>query len=97
LSEDARKDLSIPSSIYVYKAKGCPKCNMKGEKGRIGVFEVLKMTPELEKIVIDDPTEMRIAQEAKRQGMITMRQDAIIKAVNGDVSIEEVFRVSEEY
>ncbi|MDD5555555.1 MAG: GspE/PulE family protein [Candidatus Pacebacteria bacterium] len=97
LSEEARKGLNIPSPIYVYRAKGCPKCNMKGEKGRVGVFEVLKMTPDLEKIVIEDPTEMRIAQEGKRQGMITMRQDAIIKAINGDVSIEEVFRVSEEY
>lgn len=70
---------------------------MKGEKGRVGVFEILKMTPELEKIIVEDPTEMKISQEAKRQGMITMRQDAIIKAINGDIAIEEVFRVSEEY
>jgi type IV pilus assembly protein PilB len=97
LSEDARKDVNVPNPIYVYRAKGCPKCNMKGEKGRVGVFEVLKMTPELEKIVIEEPTEMRISQEVKRQGMITMRQDAVIKAINGDISIEEVFRVSEEY
>jgi type IV pilus assembly protein PilB len=97
LSEDAKKDVNVPNPIYVYKAKGCPKCNMKGEKGRVGVFEVLKMTPELEKIVIEEPTEMRISQEVKRQGMITMRQDAVIKAINGDISIEEVFRVSEEY
>lgn len=97
LSEEAKKEINIPSPFYVYKAKGCPKCNMKGEKGRVGVFEILKMTPELEKIIVEDPTEMKISQEAKRQGMITMRQDAIIKAINGDIAIEEVFRVSEEY
>ncbi len=97
LSEEAKKEINIPSPFYVYKAKGCPKCNMRGEKGRVGVFEILKMTPELEKIIVEDPTEMKISQEAKRQGMITMRQDAIIKAINGDIAIEEVFRASEEY
>lgn len=97
LPEEAKKEINVPNPFYVYKAKGCPKCNMKGEKGRVGVFEILKMTPELERIIIEDPTEMRISQEAKRQGMITMRQDAIIKAINGDIAIEEVFRVSEEY
>ncbi len=97
LPEEAKKEVNVPNPLYVYKAKGCPKCNMKGEKGRVGVFEILKMTPELERIIIEDPTEMRISQEAKRQGMITMRQDAIIKAINGDIAIEEVFRVSEEY
>jgi len=96
LPDKVKRDIEIPEVIYIYKAKGCPKCNNKGEKGRLGVFEVLKMTPELEKIIVDDPTELRIAEEAKRQGMITMRQDGIIKAINGDISIEEVLRVSEE-
>jgi type IV pilus assembly protein PilB len=96
LPEQVKKDINIPDVIYVYKPKGCPKCNMKGEKGRLGIFEILKMTPELERIIVEDPTEQRISEEAKRQGMITMRQDGIIKAVKGDVSIEEVLRVSEE-
>ena len=96
LPEQVRKDVVLPDIINVYKPKGCPKCNMKGEKGRLGVFEVLRMTPELEKIIIEDPSEQRISDEAKRQGMISMRQDGIIKAVRGDISIEEVFRVSEE-
>jgi type IV pilus assembly protein PilB len=96
LPEQVKKDVNIPDVIYVYKPKGCPKCNMKGEKGRLGIFEVLKMTPELEKIIIEEPTEQRISDEAKRQGMISMRQDGVIKAVRGDISIEEVFRVSEE-
>lgn len=96
LPEQVKKDVSLPDIISVYKPKGCPKCNMKGEKGRLGVFEVLKMTPELEKIIVEDPTEQRISEEARRQGMISMRQDGVIKAVRGDISIEEVFRVSEE-
>jgi len=96
LSEQTKKYFTMPSEIFVYKAKGCPKCNMKGEKGRIGVFEVLKMTPGLEKAIIENPTVASIAQEAKKQGMITMRQDALIKALEGVISIEEVFRITEE-
>ncbi|MDD4531202.1 MAG: ATPase, T2SS/T4P/T4SS family [Candidatus Pacebacteria bacterium] len=95
LPEEAKKTFPMPSELYVYRSKGCPKCNGKGEKGRIGIFEILKMTTELEKIIIEDPTESKIAQEAKRQGMVTMRQDAVIKAVQGLIPVEEVFRMTE--
>ncbi len=96
LPEGIKKTIAVSNPLYIYKPKGCPKCNMKGEKGRIGIFEILKMTPELEKMIIESPTEERITQEAKNQGMITMRQDAILKALQGIISAEEVFRVSEE-
>ncbi|MFA5714697.1 MAG: GspE/PulE family protein [Candidatus Paceibacterota bacterium] len=95
LSEEVKKSFPMPDQIYVYKPKGCSKCNMKGEKGRVGVFEILKMTPGLEKIIIEDPTESNIEAEAKRQGMVTMRQDAVIKAIQGMISAEEVFRITE--
>jgi type IV pilus assembly protein PilB len=96
LPESSKQYFTIPNPIYVYKPKGCPKCNNKGEKGRIGIFEMLRMTPELEKAVLEDPSEQNIAAEAKKQGMITMRQDAMIKALQGLISIEEVFRTTEE-
>jgi len=95
LPEAVKKEFPIPQQLYVYKAKGCPKCNMKGEKGRIGVFEILKMTPELEKVIIEDPSESKIVLEAKRQGMVTMRQDAVLKAVQGMIAAEEIFRLTE--
>lgn len=83
------------NDIYIYKPVGCPKCNMKGERGRVGVFEILRMTPELEAIIISDPNESKILAEAKRQGMITMKQDGLIKVINGEVSLEEVLRVTD--
>ena len=91
-----KQSIDLAGQLYVYKPVGCPKCNMKGEKGRIGIFEILKMTPELESIILVDPSEATIAKEAKRQGMVTMRQDGLIKALNGEVSVEEVLRISEE-
>ncbi len=96
LPEKIRSYFELPKEIFVYKPKGCPKCNMKGEKGRVGVFEVLKMTPELERIIIEDYSTANIAAETKKQGMITMRQDGLIKALEGIISVEEAFRVTEE-
>ncbi len=95
IKKEVRDQLKIPDRIYIYRSKGCPKCNNKGEKGRIGIFEILRMTKELEKIIIEDPAESALVVEAGRQGMINMRQDAIIKALEGKLSIEEVLRVTE--
>jgi type IV pilus assembly protein PilB len=96
LPQTSKKYFTATNPIYIYRPKGCPKCNMKGEKGRVGIFEILRMTKELETIIVEDPTEAVISQEVKRQGMITMRQDAIIKSLQGIISFEEVFRITEE-
>ncbi|MFH1584874.1 MAG: ATPase, T2SS/T4P/T4SS family [Patescibacteria group bacterium] len=80
----------------VYKPKGCSKCGGSGYTGRIGVFEVLRMTDELSDIILENPSELRIEKEAQRQGMITMRQDGIRKSLEGLTTIEEVLRVTSE-
>lgn len=80
----------------IYKAGGCKECGGKGFKGRIGIFEVLQMTPELAEIVNEGATQSKIEAEAKRQGMVTLRQDGILKALEGLVSIEEVLRETAE-
>src|SRR3989344_3155768 len=68
----------------------------KGFKGRIALFEVLEMTRELEDIINKDPSEGKIVDEARRQGLVTMRQDGIIKALDGVVSMEDVIRETSE-
>jgi type IV pilus assembly protein PilB len=80
----------------IWHAKGCTVCKGKGIQGRVAIFEVLRMTPELEEIVTASPTIQKITQEAKRQGMITLRQDGILKALDGIVSFEEIVRETEE-
>jgi len=65
-------------------------------KGRIALFETVEMTRELEKIINDDPSESKINDEARRQGLVTMRQDGIIKALEGTVSMEDVLRETSE-
>ncbi len=65
----------------------CPK----GTRGRIGIFEVLSMTPELESIILTGPSEAKIAEEARRQAMVTMKQDGIIKVIKGVIGLEQLF------
>lgn len=80
-------------SFKIYKPLGCPKCGNKGTKGRIAVFELLEMTPQLEEIIISGPTESKILSEGKRQGMVTMFQDGILKVLDGIISFEELIQV----
>ena len=84
------------SGVQIYHAKGCAECKDRGLVGRIAIFEVLKMTAELQQIINSGVTELKIAEESRRQGMITIRQDGILKALEGLVSIEEVLRETTE-
>src|SRR3989338_6978029 len=83
-------------AMFVFAPKGCKACGGSGFSGRIGIFEVLKMTQELQEIILKDPSESNIAKEAKRQGMATMRQDGVLKVLDGVTTIEEVLRETEE-
>lgn len=91
-----KSGLDLTSDIKLFRGKGCVECKKAGTSGRIGVFEVLSMTPELEVIISSKITESEIIKEAKRQEMITMRQDGIIKVLNGLTTVEEVLRATEE-
>ncbi len=88
---------SYAEPYKVYRAPGCDKCKNRGFIGRVAIMEVLAMTPELEAVVNSSPNSEKIAAEAKRQGMTTLRQDGVLKALAGQVSIEEVIRETEEY
>ena len=81
--------------INLFIAKGCKECGASGYTGRIGLFEVLVMTDELSDIILQTPSEANIAKEGIRQGMITLRQDGVLKAIDGITTIEEVIRVTE--
>jgi type IV pilus assembly protein PilB len=65
-----------------------------GFKGRIGIFEAMNITPEIQDLVTQHSTSAKIEQTAVAQGMITIRQDGYLKALNGDTTIEEVNRVA---
>ena len=82
-------------TLTVYESPGCDACKGKGVSGRIALFEMLEMSHELEKIVADRQGESAIVDEARRQRMVTLRQDGVLKALDGLVSIETVLRETE--
>jgi type IV pilus assembly protein PilB len=86
----------IPSNRKLYEAPGCDQCRGKGTRGRIAVFEVLRMTPDLRRAIASGASEILIREEAVRQGMVTMFQDGILKVLEGTIALEELLRVVEE-
>lgn len=83
--------------LKFYKGAGCDICNGTGYKGRVGIFEVITMDAEVEKVVREGSvSEYQMREIAHNQGMTTMVQDGLLKAVDGITSIEEVFRVAAE-
>lgn len=78
------------------KAEGCEACKGLGYKGRVGIYEIFTMSPEIEKLILGGQmSEFDIQKQAIAGGMITMAQDGILKATEGLTSVSEVFRVSE--
>ncbi len=95
IAPEFRKEIKIPSPLKIFKGVESPTCPI-GTKGRMGVYEILEMTPELEKIILSTPSESKIEEEARRQGMITMWQDGITKALEGVIGIEQLLEISTE-
>ena len=92
----ANAEVVIPQTLVFSHAPGCPACGGLGYKGRIGIYEVIKKTNELEKLILSMAPTSEIKKLAVEQGMVTMIQDGIVKALEGITDLEEVFRVTEE-
>lgn len=78
------------------RGKGCEYCNNTGYRGRIGIFELLKPTREIEELAINHAPAGDIKRTALQMGMVTMEADGLLKAVTGITTIEEVWRVARD-
>lgn len=84
----------VPSTDYkLYKAVGCDACGHTGYVGRVGIFEALVMSPDIERLLVTNPGEREIKDAAIGQGIPTLREDAILKVLTGITSLEEVGKV----
>jgi type IV pilus assembly protein PilB len=81
--------------IRCFRSKGCNQCNYRGYVGRIGIFEMFEMNKELSEFILKHASENEILEiVTKTQNFISMRLDGIIKASQGLVSLEEVFKAA---
>ncbi len=93
---DLEKIKSIsPSALpkTIYRPKGCDACNGTGYHGRIGIFEVLRITPEIKEKINGGGSATELAQLAISQGMITLAQDGLARVLEGTTSLDELLRV----
>ena len=80
--------------ISFYKGKGCATCNFTGMKGRIAIYEVMPINQDIRDLIIRNAPAVEIGEAAQRQGMKTLRQNALQKVIEGGMTIEEVLRVT---
>lgn len=95
LSTD-KKSVTSWKDVKFYKAQGCTRCGNEGYKGRLGIFEVFEVTSEIEKLIVQKSSTEVLEQQAKKEGMHTMVEDGMLKAAEGQTSIEEILRVTKE-
>lgn len=81
------------ASDNIYIGKGCDACNDSGYRGRIALFEIIEMTPELQELCLKQPSSREVETLARKQGSISMFEDGISKVKTGLTTIEEVLRV----
>lgn len=96
LPENSGETITPETEWKFYKGKGCDRCNQTGYKGRIGIYEILVMSEEIKKALSENISEQDVKELAKQQGMVTMQQDGMLKALDGMTTVEEVLRVAGE-
>lgn len=84
--------------LRIWKAheEGCDNCNHSGYKGRVGIYEVLNNTTQIQKMIVANSTSEEIEKVAITEGMLSMQLDGLVKSLRGETTIEEVLRVTSQ-
>jgi len=88
--------ISLPKVLQFFHSKGCDQCGHLGYKGRVGIYELLEVTEKIQKLIFEQASMSEFKKVAIEQGMVTMAQDGLLKALEGVTDVEEVFRVAME-
>ncbi|MFH0987274.1 MAG: GspE/PulE family protein [Patescibacteria group bacterium] len=86
----------IPKNMKIPQIKGCTYCNGTGFKGRVGIFEAFLIDDEMEKFILTSPPISALKEKAIKRGMTTMKEDGLVKVLEGITTLEEVERVAGE-
>ncbi|MBU1083729.1 MAG: GspE/PulE family protein, partial [Candidatus Omnitrophica bacterium] len=80
--------------VRICRPKGCKRCSNTGYLGRIGIIECMKLSPEIKKLIFEKAQEAEIESVARKEGMVTLRENGIENVLEGKTSLEEVLRVT---
>ncbi len=89
-------NIKLPEPLMFYHSTGCDACHNLGYKGRIGIYEALENTEAVQKLIMEEASMSEFRRAGIAQGMVTMVQDGLLKALDGITDVEEVFRVAGE-
>jgi type IV pilus assembly protein PilB len=84
------------TELKFFKGQGCDKCNHTGFKGRLGIHEILEVTPAIAEMIMQHKSAQEIQEQGEKEGMVLMWEDGFIKAAKGITTIDEIVRVSKE-
>ncbi|HEX2964206.1 MAG TPA: hypothetical protein VHO84_00375, partial [Syntrophorhabdaceae bacterium] len=90
------KAFQIKEDVVLYRGKGCPACRFKGYKGRTGIYEVLVVDDELRELITANAPSEVLKKRAREKGMRSMRDDAVMKVLQGVTTLEEALTVVQE-
>ena len=88
-------DADLDGSWKTYKAVGCPACN-NGYKGRLGIYQVMPITEEIQRIILTEGSALDIEHQAAKEGVRNLRQSGLIKVRAGVTTLEEIISVTNE-
>jgi type IV pilus assembly protein PilB len=98
LSEEQVESLKVPKEnlkgIRAFRGVGCNDCGGTGKSGRIGVYEVMPISPTIETMILSKASDTDLRKVAIEEGMFSLRMAAVDKMKNGFISLEEVFAVT---
>ncbi len=94
--EAGYKESDLDGSWTPYHAVGCEKCKGSGYKGRVGIYQVMPITEEIQRIILAGGNALEIADQARREGVSDLRQSGLRKVKGGHTSLEEVLAVTNE-
>jgi type IV pilus assembly protein PilB len=89
-------EVDLDGSWQAYTPVGCPVCKDTGYKGRVGIYQVMPVTEELGRIILKNGTALEIAEQARREGVLNLREAGLLKVKQGLTSLEEVLSVTNE-
>ncbi|MEK7103261.1 MAG: ATPase, T2SS/T4P/T4SS family, partial [Patescibacteria group bacterium] len=95
--EKLRKAGYIASSDFTdlrfFHGKGCLKCAGTGYRGRVGIYEILNVDEDIQRMILEEKAESFIQKEAEGKGMLTLFEDGLLKVMTGDTTIEEIMHI----
>ena len=88
---------SVAWALFIWRGEGCPECNGRGYTSRVGIFEMMDISDEIRKLIMNNEDASVLTRAARSNGMRNLREDGWRKIRDGVSTVDEVMRVTQEF